>query len=236
MYFSIGIVLIHGFGVFILPIAEDTGWDRRSIAAVVAPVALVNGLMSPLVGVLTDRFGPRSVLTVSSVTTGVGLAGIGLTSGSLSAFVAAVVLASILGGAQTGVPYTQVVVGWFNARRGLALGADALVRRVGHRIGSADALAHHRDVGLAFRLRDGRTGNDAGHASDRAVPDPGSSSASSGGRRRRSHGARSDDGSEFLARCRRVLHELSRGRRGLDLDCPSSLRTEGCRQAMPPSS
>ena len=123
MYFSIGIVLIHGFGVFILPIAEDTGWDRRSIAAVVAPVALVNGLMSPLVGVLTDRFGPRSVLTVSSVTTGVGLAGIGLTSGSLSAFVAAVVLASILGGAQTGVPYTQVVVGWFNARRGLALGA-----------------------------------------------------------------------------------------------------------------
>lgn len=122
MYFSIGIVLIHGFGVFILPIAEDTGWDRRSIAAVVAPVAFVNGLMSPLVGVLTDRFGPRSVLTVSSVTTGVGLAGIGLMPGSLSAFVAAVVLASILGGAQTGVPYTQVVVGWFGARRGLALG------------------------------------------------------------------------------------------------------------------
>ena len=123
MYFSIGIVLIHGFGVFIVPIAEDTGWDRITIAAVVAPVALVNGLMSPLVGALTDRVGPRLVLIISSITTGVGLVGIGLTSGTLSGFVAVVVAASILGGAQTGVPYTHVVVGWFQARRGLALGA-----------------------------------------------------------------------------------------------------------------
>jgi MFS family permease len=122
MYLSIGIVLIYGFSVFIVPIAEDTGWDRTSIAAVVAPIALINGLMSPLVGALTDRFGPHRVLIVSSITTGAGLIGIGLTSGSLSSFVAAVVVASILGGAQTGVPYTHVVVGWFHARRGLALG------------------------------------------------------------------------------------------------------------------
>lgn len=122
MYFSIGIVLIHAFGVFVLPIAEDTGWNRTYIAAVVAPVALVNGLMSPLIGVLTDRFGPRLVLIVSSLTTGAGLIGIGVIPDDFSSFVTAVVLASILGGAQTGVPYTHVVVGWFQARRGLALG------------------------------------------------------------------------------------------------------------------
>lgn len=122
MYFSIGIVLVYGFSVFILPIAEDTGWDRTSIAAVIAPVALINGLMSPLVGALTDRFGPRLVLVVSSMTMGAGLVGIGLTSRDLAGFVAAVVAAGILGSAQTGVPYTHVVVGWFHARRGLALG------------------------------------------------------------------------------------------------------------------
>lgn len=122
MYFSIGIVLIYGFGVFILPIAQDTGWPRAEVAAVVAPLALVNGLMSPLVGWLTDRVGPRRVLLVSAVTTGAGLAGIGLVPGNFPAFVAAVMLAGLLGGAQTGVPYTQVVVGWFQARRGLALG------------------------------------------------------------------------------------------------------------------
>lgn len=122
MYFSIGIVLIHGFSVFIIPIAEDTGWDRTFVVAVVAPVALMNGLMQPLVGMLTDRFGPRLVLIISSVAMAAGLVGIGLTSGHFASFVAAVVIASILGGAQTGVPYTHLVVGWFQARRGLALG------------------------------------------------------------------------------------------------------------------
>lgn len=122
MYVSIGIVLFHGFSVFILPIAADTGWNRTYVAAVVTPVALANGLASPLVGMLTDRFGPRRVLLVSSLTTGAGLIGIGLISSDFSSFVAAVVVASLLGAAQTGVPYTHVIVGWFQARRGLALG------------------------------------------------------------------------------------------------------------------
>lgn len=122
MYFSIGIVLIYGFSVFVVPIAEDTGWDRTVVAAVVAPIAIVNGLMSPIVGALTDRFGPRRVLTASSVLMAIGLIGIGIASQSLPAFIAAVTAASLLGAAQTGVPYTYVIVGWFSARRGLALG------------------------------------------------------------------------------------------------------------------
>lgn len=122
MYFSIGIVLIYGFSVFIVPIAEDTQWDRTAVAAVVAPIAIVNGLMSPVIGALTDRFGPRRVLIVSSVSMAMGLIGIGVLSQNLPTFIVAVAVASLLGAAQTGVPYTHVVVGWFSARRGLALG------------------------------------------------------------------------------------------------------------------
>ncbi|MDF2997589.1 MAG: hypothetical protein K0R27_3226 [Xanthobacteraceae bacterium] len=122
MYVSIGIVLIHGFSVFIVPIVEDTGWNRTHIAALLTPVAVVNGFMSPVVGALTDRIGPRRVLLISSMTTGAGLIGIGLSSDAFSSFAIALVVASILGGAQTGVPYTYVIVGWFEARRGLALG------------------------------------------------------------------------------------------------------------------
>lgn len=122
MYFSIGIVLIYGFSVFIVPITEDTGWDRTVVAAVVAPIAIVNGLMSPIVGALTDRFGPRRVLAVSSVSMAIGLIGVGIASQNLTTFIVAVAVASLMGAAQTGVPYTYVVVGWFSARRGLALG------------------------------------------------------------------------------------------------------------------
>ncbi|WP_271899434.1 MFS transporter [Candidatus Phyllobacterium onerii] len=122
MYLSFGIVLIYGFSVFIVPIAEDTQWDRTLVAAVVAPMAIVNGLMSPVVGALTDRFGPRRVLTVSSVLMAIGLIGVGVASQNLPIFVVALAVASLLGSGQTGVPYTYVVVGWFHARRGLALG------------------------------------------------------------------------------------------------------------------
>jgi MFS family permease len=122
MYFSIGIVLIYGFSVFIVPITKDTGWDRTVVAAVVAPIAIVNGLMSPVVGALTDRFGPRRVLAVSSVSMAIGLIGVGIASQSLPTFIVAVAVASLMGAAQTGVPYTHVVVGWFSGRRGLALG------------------------------------------------------------------------------------------------------------------
>jgi len=123
MYFSIGIILIYGFSVFIVPITADTHWDRTVVAAVVAPIAIVNGLMSPVVGALTDRFGPRRVLVVSSVSMTIGLVGVGIVPQSLATFIVAVVVASLMGAAQTGVPYTYVVVGWFSTRRGLALGA-----------------------------------------------------------------------------------------------------------------
>lgn len=122
MYFSIGIVLIYGFSVFIVPITADTRWDRTVVAAVVAPIAIVNGLMSPVVGALTDRFGPRRVLVVSSVSMATGLVGVGIASHDLTTFIMAVVVASLMGAAQTGVPYTYVIVGWFSSRRGLALG------------------------------------------------------------------------------------------------------------------
>lgn len=123
MYFSIGIVLIYGFSVFIVPITADTQWDRTVVAAVVAPIAIVNGLMSPVVGALTDRFGPRRVLVVSSVSMAIGLVGVGIAPNSLETFIVAVVVASLMGAAQTGVPYTYMIVGWFSSRRGLALGA-----------------------------------------------------------------------------------------------------------------
>lgn len=122
VYFGVGIFLVYSFGVFIKPVSEDTGWDRTHIAAAIAPATLIIGLLSPLVGAATDRFGPRRVLIISSIALASGLAGIGLLSSSLTGFIVAVLTASVLGSAQTFVPYTYVLVGWFQARRGLALG------------------------------------------------------------------------------------------------------------------
>ncbi|GLK79108.1 MFS transporter [Methylopila turkensis] len=122
MYLSVGIFLIYGFSVFIDPIAAETGWSRAGVAAAIAPVGLITGIMSPVIGLMTDRFGPRRVLIFSSLAMSVGLIGIGLGSQTLSSLLVWVALASLLGSAQTGVAYSQIIVGWFHERRGAALG------------------------------------------------------------------------------------------------------------------
>nr|WP_245305873.1 hypothetical protein [Rhizobium leguminosarum] len=50
------------------------------MAAVVAPIAVVNSLMSPIAGALTDRLGPRRVLALSSISMAFGLTGVGIAS------------------------------------------------------------------------------------------------------------------------------------------------------------
>ena len=42
---SVGNPLLYGFSVFIKPIADNSGWNRATIAAMTTPVALVLGPM-----------------------------------------------------------------------------------------------------------------------------------------------------------------------------------------------
>lgn len=49
--------------VFLLPLQRDLGWSRSELTGVYSIYLLVNGLSSPVVGVLFDRWGPRAVYT-----------------------------------------------------------------------------------------------------------------------------------------------------------------------------
>jgi MFS family permease len=74
------------------------------------------------VGTLVDRFGPRRVLFVSTVLQALGMLCITLGSSSVMMFGLMFVVASMLGCAQAPVPFSYVIVGWFRARRGIAMG------------------------------------------------------------------------------------------------------------------
>lgn len=122
MYVNLGPVLIYTFGVFIKPIAAQTGWDRAAVAASFGPATLAVGLIGPLGGHLLDRYGPRRFIGLSSVGFALGLAALGQASSSASTFSVLLLLAMILGSGLTPVPCSYVVSSWFKARRGLALG------------------------------------------------------------------------------------------------------------------
>ena len=79
-------------------------------------------LTSPLVGWLIDRYGPRRVLLPSIVLLGLVVCSMSMMNASIVGFYVGICLMGILG-AGTGIgSYSKVLLGWFDRKRGLALG------------------------------------------------------------------------------------------------------------------
>ncbi len=62
----------NGFGVFVVPMTDDLGWTRTEISFAIAIGVLVNGLSQPFLGRLYDRYGGRSVISLSLLVLGIG--------------------------------------------------------------------------------------------------------------------------------------------------------------------
>ena len=61
----------NGFGVFVIPMSTEFGWDRGTISLAASIGFLLNGLSQPFIGRLYDRIGGRKLILVSLVTIGV---------------------------------------------------------------------------------------------------------------------------------------------------------------------
>jgi sugar phosphate permease len=109
-------------GIMLVPIMQDTGWDRSAVSLAVSLGLVVFGLGSPFAGALIGRFGPRRVavagIVLMAVSSAVSAAmreiwQMDLVWGALSG------LSTGLGGAVIGA---SVANRWFYARRGLVSG------------------------------------------------------------------------------------------------------------------
>ncbi|OGO40275.1 MAG: hypothetical protein A2147_00550, partial [Chloroflexi bacterium RBG_16_57_8] len=65
------LVVMHGtsasFGVFFSPLQTEFGWSRATISGAASLAFLLLGLFSIAAGRVTDRFGPRVTMTISSI-------------------------------------------------------------------------------------------------------------------------------------------------------------------------
>lgn len=122
LFLGTGVVLVSAFGVFVGPIAQSMNWPRALVAAAIAPATMITALFVPVAGGLSDRYGPRRVILGSGLCFAVGLSLLGSLASSRALFGALVVLAGVLGAGLSPIPSSHLVVGWFDRRRGLALG------------------------------------------------------------------------------------------------------------------
>lgn len=117
--------------LFFKPMGDDLGWSLTTLTGAVALQAIVGIAISPVFGVLLDRFGARLMMLFGAMTAGVGLLSLSLIQEVwhfwvLYAIVGALGLHEL--GSLTG---PVVVAKWFIKRRGRAMAVATLGTTVG---------------------------------------------------------------------------------------------------------
>ncbi len=118
-----GPILITGtFSIFVKPLAETFGWSRGDISLGFSLVALIISFYAPILGILIDRIGPRTVIISGAVVFGAGFCSFWFLSNSIWQFYGSYLLTAFGGASLTSLPFATIISRWFTQQRGIALG------------------------------------------------------------------------------------------------------------------
>jgi MFS family permease len=117
-----GPIILFTFGVLLQPISAEFNWPRSALASAVVVSHVTGGMMMPFMGTLMDRIGVRMVALPAIVIFAAATAAGGLLGPSPLEFMLLYGFLGIVGAGHSTLTYARAVSGWFDARRGLALG------------------------------------------------------------------------------------------------------------------
>ena len=107
---------------YITPIEQEFGWLRSEVSFAFSLVAYMIVVMSPLQGMLVDRFGPRRVVLTSIPLFALSLGAIYFTPSNIYVYYFLWALVPIAGLGLWPLGYLQALTPWFDRKLGLALG------------------------------------------------------------------------------------------------------------------
>lgn len=117
-----GAIMQFTFGVLLKPIGEEFGWSRGTVSFAIVVGLICTGLMTPIIGILVDRYGLRRIALPCIVAFSLIVAATSLTPASPAVFVAIYGIMGIAAAGQTPLIYSKSIAATFDDRRGLALG------------------------------------------------------------------------------------------------------------------
>jgi len=110
------------FRLFYQAFKEQFGWSHGSISGIYGLHQLLNGAISPFVGWLIDRYGPRRVMPVGALILGLGLAASSQVNSLWQLYFTFGIVAAFGVATLQSVPNVAVVSNWFVRNRGTAVG------------------------------------------------------------------------------------------------------------------
>jgi MFS family permease len=114
--------LYFSFPIFFVALLEEFGWSRGATAAAFSISSVVQGVLSPVVGILVDRLGPRRVMLAGACLLGAACV-LSSRIGSLwSLYLVTGVLAAVGVCAVSWIPSAALIARWFAERRGSVMG------------------------------------------------------------------------------------------------------------------
>ncbi|MDT8399413.1 MAG: MFS transporter [Pseudomonadales bacterium] len=120
--FGPSVIAILAISPFIPPIEQEFGWSRVQVSLAATIVSYMVVLVSPLQGLMVDRFGPRKVILTSIPLFALGLSTLYVLPNSLPVYYTIWVLIPLLSIGLWPLGYLQAVSQWFDRKLGLALG------------------------------------------------------------------------------------------------------------------
>ena len=114
--------LYFSFPVFFVALLDEFGWSRGATAAAFSISSVMQGVLSPVVGMLVDRLGPRRVMLVGAAVLGVACVLASRITSLISLYAVIGVLAATGLCAVSWVPSGTLIARWFAERRGSMLG------------------------------------------------------------------------------------------------------------------
>lgn len=110
------------FSVFFVALIEEFSWNRAQLAGVFSLNMIAAGLMSPVVGILVDRFNPKRVILVGACLYSLSLCLSSLVNSLWQYYLAYGILGALGFSFVATVSQSKILVNWFSGRRGTAMG------------------------------------------------------------------------------------------------------------------
>ncbi|MFC2016787.1 MFS transporter [Chloroflexota bacterium] len=109
------------FGVFLIPLTTEFNWDRGALSVAVSIFMLIMGFFGIFSGRLSDKYGPRPLVTITGLLIGIGF----LLMSQISSLGQIYIIWGLVisaGAATCFIPIMSTIPKWFAKKRGIAVG------------------------------------------------------------------------------------------------------------------